>query len=136
MNRRSIACALAACCLVASGARADTRETQRRNLERYTPYLQDPVESFPFWRLHEWQLVGPLDVVVWSTIKDAYLVRVRAPCPRLEWARSIAVTSKQSHQVSARFDEVLAGGDRCPIEQIRPIDLVRMRADAHDDARR
>lgn len=126
MHCLSTRVALAACCVAAAAAHADTRETQRRNLERYTPYLQDPVDAFPFWRLHKWQLVGPLEVVVWSTIKDAYLVQVRAPCPRLEWARSIAVTSKQSHQVSARFDEVRAGGDHCPIEEIRPIDLARM----------
>ena len=129
MNRLPIACVLAACCLAAASAHADTRETQRKNLERYAPYLQDPVDAFPFWSLHKWQLVGPLEVVVWSTIKDAYLVQVRAPCPRLEWARSIAVTSKQSHQVSARFDEVRVDGDRCPIDRIRPIDLARMAAE-------
>lgn len=128
MNRLSIACVVAACGLAAA-AHADTRETQRRNLERYTPYMQDPVDAFEFWTLHKWQLVGPLEVVVWSTIKDAYLVRVRAPCARLEWARSIALTSKQSHRVSARFDELRAGGDRCPIDEIRPIDLARMAAE-------
>lgn len=129
MHRFPVRIALAAYCLAAATVHADTRETQRRNLERYTPYLQEPVDAFAFWTLHKWQLVGPLEVVVWSTIKDAYLVRVRAPCPRLEWAHGIALTSKQSHQVSVRFDEVRVGGDRCPIEQIRPIDLARMAAD-------
>lgn len=122
-----IATTLAVLALAIGGlARADTRETQQQNLDKYTPYLGAPVEEFPFWSLYKWQLVGPLKVVVWSTIKDAYLVTVRSPCSRLEWARGISVTSKQTHVVSARFDEVRVDGDRCQIEQIQPIDIERM----------
>lgn len=107
-------------------AHADTRATQAKNLEKYTPYLQAPVEDFRFWSLYKWQLVGPQQVVVWSTVKDAYLLTVEAPCPKLEWANGIGLTSQQSHRVSRRFDFLTAGKDRCRIEKIEPIDTARM----------
>jgi hypothetical protein len=112
--------------LIAGSAAADTRAVQQQNLEKYTPYLQEPVDSFRFWSLYKWQLVGPEKVVIWSTIKDAYLVTVEQPCSGLEWAHGIGVTSKQSHKVSKSFDSVTAGKQRCRISEIRPIDTKRM----------
>ncbi|MGA8278864.1 MAG: DUF6491 family protein [Rhodanobacteraceae bacterium] len=107
-------------------ANADTRATQQRNLDKYTPYLETPVDSFQFWSLYKWQLAGPDKVVVWPTIKKAYLLTVEQPCPRLEWTSSIGITSVQLHQVSKRFDYVALRGDRCRITKIQPIDVGRM----------
>jgi hypothetical protein len=107
-------------------AHADTRATQQHNLEKYTPYLQAPVEEFEFWTLYKWQLVGPEQVVVWSTIKDAYLITVEKPCPRLEWAHGIGLTSTQTHKIARRLDFVTFEHDRCRIEEIQPIDTRRM----------
>ncbi len=107
-------------------AHADTRATQQENLDKYTPYLEAPVEDFRFWSLYKWQLVGPQKVVVWSTVKDAYLLTVEKPCPKLEWADGIGLTSQQSHRISRRFDFVTLKNDRCRIEKIEPIDTVRM----------
>ncbi|GAA0723083.1 DUF6491 family protein [Dokdonella soli] len=107
-------------------AQADTRATQQKSLDKYTPYLKAPVDGFTFWSLYKWRLVGPQKVVVWSTIKDAYLLTVEANCPKLEWAHGIGLTSQQSHQVSKRLDYVTIARDRCRIEEIRPIDTARM----------
>ena len=115
--------------LVAGAAHADTRATQQKNLDSYTPYLQAPVDSFTFWSLYKWQLVGPQKVVVWTTVKDAYLLTVETPCTKLEWANGIGLTSQQSHQVSRRFDYVTAGNDQCRIDEIQPIDIARMNRD-------
>ena len=112
--------------LVARPAQADTRATQQKSLERYTPYLEAPVEDFTFWSLYKWQLVGPQKVVVWSTIKDAYLLTVAEPCPKLEWANGIGLTSQQLHRISRRFDFVTLANDRCRITRIQPIDTARM----------
>ncbi|MGA9423012.1 MAG: DUF6491 family protein [Rhodanobacteraceae bacterium] len=107
-------------------ANADTRATQQRNLDEYTPYLEAPVGSFQFWSLYKWRLAGPDKLVVWSTIKKAYLLTVETPCPRLEWAPTIGITSVQLHRVSTRFDYVTMRDDRCRITRIQPIDLARM----------
>lgn len=133
MTRQWVAGILLALTLVA-GAHADTRETMQKNLARYEKYLGDPVDQFQFWTLYKWQLVGPTKVVVWSTINDAYLVTVEDPCPDLEWANTIALTSKQSHFVSAKFDSVTFGKGQCQIKQIQPIDYKRMLKDGPDDA--
>lgn len=124
------------CLLIAlgvSGAQAQTRKTQQRNLERFEKYAGAPIESFEFWSLYKWQLVGPEKVVVWSTINDAYLITVEKPCSRLEWTKAIAVTSKQTHMVSSKFDYVKLGSDQCAIEEIRPIDYRRMIKDGPGD---
>lgn len=113
---------------VAGAAHADTRATMQETLERYTPFVGEPVEAFTFWSLHKWKPAGPTKLIVWPTIKDAYLVTVEDPCPRLEWARGIGLSSQQSHQVRVRTDYVETGGQRCRIEEIRPIDLEAMNA--------
>ena len=121
---------LLALALLAAGiAHADTRETQRKNLDEYTPYLQPAIEGFQFWSLYKWQLVGPDKVVVWSTINEAYLITVDQPCPKLEWADSIGLTSQQSRRISSRFDYVTMRGDRCRIIDTQPIDSKRLQKD-------
>jgi hypothetical protein len=121
--------ALALGLLACGPAGADTRATMRENLARYEPYLGAPVESFPFWTLYKWQLVGPLQVVVWSNTKDAWLLTVESPCTRLEWSHGIGLSSNVSHHVTRRLDAVVLGTDSCRIEEIRPIDTGRMQKD-------
>ena len=116
--------------LLVGGARADTPETQSENFERFTPYLQRPVEQFKFWSMYKWQLVGPDKVVVWTTIDDAYLLTVETPCTQLQWSRDLGVTSQASHTVMRRMDAVVAGNDRCRILEIRPVDYRLMQSES------
>ena len=118
---------LAALCV--GGAQAQTRKTQQENLERFEKYAGEPVDQFQFWSLYKWQLVGPTKVVVWPTINEAYLLTVNEPCPGLEWANTIGVTSKQRHLVSSKFDYVTYGKGQCQISEIRPIDYKTMLKD-------
>ena len=130
---RNVLAAIAfASVLAAPVASAQTRATQQQNLERFEKYAGAPIDEFEFFSLYKWQLVGPEKVVVWSTINDAYLITVEKPCPGLEFARGIAVTSKQRHIVSAKFDEVTYGKGRCQIAQIRPVDYRQMLKDGPD----
>jgi hypothetical protein len=121
---------LAALCV--GGAQAQTRKTQQENLERFEKYAGEPVDQFQFWSLYKWQLVGPTKVVVWPTINEAYLLTVNEPCPGLEWANTIGVTSKQRHLVSSKFDYVTYGKGQCQISEIRPIDYKTMLKDGPD----
>lgn len=121
---------LAALCV--SGTQAQTRKTQQENLERFEKYAGAPVDQFQFWSLYKWQLVGPTKVVVWPTINEAYLLTVNEPCPGLEWANTIGVTSKEGHLVSSKFDFVTYGKGQCQISEIRPIDYKTMLKDGPD----
>ncbi len=131
MNRRLAASLFAMLAIVVAGmdATADTPETQQKNLDRYTPYLQAPVDQFQYWSLYKWQLVGAEKIVVWTTVKDAYLLTVEQPCSQLQWANGITLSTQQSRFVSRRLDYVNADGDRCRIAQIQPIDYARLLQD-------
>lgn len=126
MKNYRIAGLVALMALAVGPAQADTHATQQKSLEKFTPYLQAPVDDFQYWSLYKWQLVGPEKIVVWTTIKDAYLLTLETPCPRLEWAHGLSLTSKQSHLIAKRMDFVRFARDRCRIEEIQPIDIKRM----------
>lgn len=119
-------CALLLC--MPAAACAQTREVQERNLAEYLEYAGAPIDHFRFWRLTGWELVGPRQLVVWPGLTEAYLLTVDPPCPDLEWAKTIGLTSN-AHTVTARFDSVDVGREKCRIAEIRPIDYERYRAD-------
>lgn len=131
MNRRFAASLFAALVGASAGmlAHADTPETQQKNLDRYTPYLLPPVDQFSYWSLYKWQLVGAEKIVVWTTVKDAFLLTVEQPCAKLQWASGITLSTQQSRFVSRRLDYVNAEGDRCRIIQIQPLDYARLLKD-------
>lgn len=131
MKTGRAACVALAMLSIAS-AGAQTRKTQQENLERFEKYAGAPIDQFEFWSLYKWQLVGPEKVVVWPTINDAYLLTVDSPCPGLEWAKTIGVTSKQRHIVSSKFDYVTYGRGQCQISEIRPIEYKAMMKDGPD----
>jgi type II secretory pathway pseudopilin PulG len=132
MKTRLVAGVFLAVLLIAS-AGAQTRKTQEQDLERFEKYAGAAIDEFDFWSLYKWKLVGPEKVVVWSTINDAYLITVDQPCPGLEWTKAIGVTSQQKRIVSRKFDYVTYGkGQRCHINEIRPIDYKQMLKDGED----
>ena len=98
--------------------------TQQRELEqlaRYEQFAGTPVEEMPFWRMQGYENLGKDAVLVWTSVKDAWLIRVFEPCIDLPWANSIGLTSNM-HRVSAKFDFVLAKQSRCMIKSIQPVD--------------
>jgi hypothetical protein len=60
-------------------------------------------------------------------MNEAWLLRVWDNCPDLMFVNGIRVTRTGS--TISRFDKVMAGRDACPIQEIRPIDTARMKAD-------
>lgn len=110
------------------------KERQDAQRARYESYAGAPVESFTWLgRYDSWQSIGTNEVVVWTTPFQAYLIKVAPPCDNLQFANRIGLTSTAS-TVSARFDFVKVGRWRCPIQEIRPVDYQRMRADLRKEA--
>jgi hypothetical protein len=106
---------------------------QRQDAQRtsYETHAGSPIQQFTWLgRYDSWQPIGTNELVVWTTPTQAYLIKVAPPCENLEFTDRIGLTST-ANTVSARFDFVKVGGDRwrCPIQQIRPIDYVKMRQD-------
>ena len=103
------------------------RETKRAEL--YQKYAGPPVDSFTYLgRYDSWTSLGQNQVVVWTTINQAYLITVRSPCPELPFAQHIGLTQTQ-HTVSQRFDFVIVGRDKCWIQTIQPVDYLQMKRD-------
>jgi len=118
-----------------SSAFADTAEHQSEQFARFSRFAGAPTDKFTMVDMYQWQVVGPQDVVIWPTIKEAFLIKVDQPCSRLQWTHALGVTQSQKWTVSRRFDFVTAGGDRCRIVEMRPVDIAAMRKAEPDDGR-
>ena len=102
--------------------------------DRYNAYAGPPVDHFTWMgRYDSWEPIGRDQLVVFTGVSDAYLLRLSPPCNDLQFRNSIGLTST-AHTVYARLDSVNVGDWRCPIEEIRKIDYHRMKADLRLDA--
>jgi hypothetical protein len=107
------------------------REDDRETLQRFMQYADLPVDRFTkLGGITGWRPLGRDHLVVWTNINDAYLLTVSRPCDDLRFANTIGVTSTGSSITT--FDKVLAGNDRCPIVEIRPVDYKRMKQDMRE----
>jgi len=129
----AVVLALPAC---ASGGTPDSDR-----LALYQAHAMPPVESFRYLnRIDGWTPLGDTAVAIWTHPNEAYLLEVDTPCPDLEFAQAIGLTSN-SGTVYSRFDKVIprAGGSTrtmpCPIRQIRPLDVKALKS-AEKDIRR
>ncbi len=93
----------------------------------YTEYAGEPVKSFWLSRFDGWSAVDDDQLVVWSGVNKAYLIKVVGFCPDLKFANAIGITSTAG--TVDKFEKVIVGRDRCMISEIRPIDVKQMKAD-------
>jgi hypothetical protein len=124
------ALALASSC-ASSGPGPDERMSER--LALFERHAGPPVDKFRFWDMKRFEVLGDYTVAVWTTIDDAWLITVMAPCTGLEYANSIGLSSTQ-RQVYQRFDVVQFDDQRCRIREIRSVDGRAL--DAEEDALR
>ncbi len=117
-----LAAALASGCASSSGI-----SRSEELLDRYEPYVGEPVSSFTAFRQESWQPLSRNQLVLWTSINDAYLLTVTNNCPNMMSTNAVSVTSTGSS--ISTHDAVLVRGDRCRIEEIQPIDVRRMKAD-------
>ena len=109
------------------------REREAVRLAEYEQFAGAPVDEFHFWRMDRWESLGPLTVAIWSEPGKAWLIRVRKPCPGLEFAQIVGVSSTLN-RVNRNFDTVNFEGMRCRIAELRPIDVKAMRAARREQA--
>jgi len=101
------------------------RETARRDL--FHKYAGPPIDGFTYLgRYDGWASIGRYELVVWTTINDAYLITVSPPCEDLQFANRIGLT-QTAHQVTQRFDFVKVGHWKCMIKTIQPVNYLAMK---------
>jgi hypothetical protein len=103
------------------------RSMANRDYARYEPYLEEPIDGFTAFRHDSWQPISRNQLVLWTSNNDAYLLTVAGNCSDLPFAETVHVTTT-GNEIS-KFDSVIVRGWRCPITEIQPIDIQRMKAD-------
>lgn len=119
----------------AAGPSAAEPTTQQRALARYEAYAGPPVDSFT-WLGHfdSWEGLGENRLLVYTTPRDAYLLKIAPPCDLRFVVNKVGITSSNA-AVYKGLDSVVvnnaaAGGPwQCAILEIRPVDVRRMKAD-------
>lgn len=126
--------ALALTAVVASGCASGlSRTSGDQVLARYEPYIGEPIHSFTAFRQQSWQPVSRNQLILWTSISDAYLLTITNNCPDLMFSNSVSVSSTASS--ISTLDHVTVRGDRCLIQKIQPIDMRAYRRDREANAR-
>lgn len=118
---------LATTALAAGCAAGGSVSRSDQALEKYEPYIGEPIRGFTAFRIDSWQSVDRNHLILWTGINDAWLITVGGSCPDLMFTDRIRVTST-GNQVST-FDKVMVRGDTCLIDTIQPINVRQMKAD-------
>ncbi len=113
--------------LLAGCAGGVDRLTGETPLERYSSYAGTPVDRFTAFNVTGWTALSDSQLVLWTGVNEAWLVTVWNGCRDLQFANRIRVAHTGSS--ITRFDQIIVGRDRCPISEIRPVDVRQMRAD-------
>ncbi|MDE2264074.1 MAG: hypothetical protein KGL45_16245 [Gammaproteobacteria bacterium] len=123
---------LVAAALLASCSGIPLRQREAAERSRFEAYAGKPVDHFTWLtRYQGWEPISPDQLVVWTDINQAYLIKVFHPCTNLMFARRIGLTST-ADSVYAHFDFVHSEGWRCMISTIQPVDYLRMRHDLRE----
>ena len=118
---------VAATCALTMGCATGVARTHSTEALHYADYAGTPIDSFVSFNIDGWESVGRDQLVVWTGVNDAYLLKVWDNCRDLQFAQRIAVT--QTGSSVTRGDSVRVGHDRCPISEIRRIDIKQMKLD-------
>jgi hypothetical protein len=91
----------------------------------YSEFAGEPIDSFTAFDIDSWEPVSRNQLVVWTGVNDAYLLTVWKSCHDLMFTDRVAV-NRTGNSVT-RLDSVVVRGERCPIEDIRAVDIKRMK---------
>ncbi|WP_298573591.1 DUF6491 family protein [uncultured Luteimonas sp.] len=131
ISKLKVVALAASLALAACASDSGLRTEEKRAL--YQSHAGEPVSSFRYFgSINGWSPLGDSALVVWTRPSEAWLLTLQGPCPDLEFAPAIGLTS-QMNQVHARFDKVIAHGAGsmqlpCHIREIRPLDVKALRA--------
>jgi hypothetical protein len=125
----SAAIAVALTLLAACSAGVPVRQDPEEVRNRYQAYAGAPIDHFTWLgRYHGWEALGRDELVLFTSMNNAYLLKVSPPCHDLRTAEGVGFTSTGG-SVYARLDSITTRAWRCRILQIRRVDYRRMKAD-------
>src|SRR3546814_4043332 len=87
---------------VTASACASTGMSDADKLATYRAHAGAPVDSFRYFgSINGWTSLGDTPVAVWTRPSDAWLLELSGPCPDIEYAPMLGVTSqvrREEHQ--------------------------------------
>jgi len=86
-----------------------------------------PVSSVVYRGTFSWEALGDHSLLLWETPQRAYFVDVQPTCDDFPWAMNIVVDFRNM-TLDSKFDNILVGGRRCQIYEIRPVDVKGLKA--------
>ena len=90
----------------------------------------DSLPEIRWSELHNWQRDSDSSVVLWTRPNRAYLVTLENECHALRSAKTIKVAGVDAFERRLRpTDELQFGGTKCPVSDIKAIDLDAMKRD-------
>lgn len=106
-----------------------TGPSRRDELDlKYVDYAGEPVDQIRSMKgIDGWTPISRNQLVIWTGHNEAWLIKVWDGCMNLSFANAIQVT--QTGRTITRFDKVLVENESCPILEMRPVDVARMKAD-------
>jgi hypothetical protein len=109
-------------------------ERDQQLQQKYLEYAGAPVDHFNYLgHFDSWRALSDTQLVVWTTINQAYLLSVAQPCINLQFAQRIGVSATVG-TVNRGLDYVLVERQRGQIAAIRPVDYKKMMADRRKPA--
>ena len=129
MTYRTVSVCVAVALLAAACSGIAQRANDQQQLQQYLQYAGAPIDHFTYLsRYDSWRSLSRTQLVVWTTINEAYLLTVREPCINLQFTQRIGL-STTAGTVTNLLDSVLVDRERCQITEIRQVDYKKMRAD-------
>jgi hypothetical protein len=129
-NALQLGSLLGAVALLGACSSIPLKEREEAERARIEAYAGQPVDHFTWLgRYDGWKALSGDEALVWTTPDKAYLIKVFTPCEDLRFASTIGLTSTLDTVYSHGLDYLKVRGERCPIEQIRPVDYGRLQAE-------
>ena len=125
---KSIAAIVLGAAIAAAGnASAGGKSAHREN---YAAFAGEPIPEFRFTQLHNWQRIGDRTVVLWTRPNTAYLLTLASACDDLNsgFVLKIGGVDGVNGRLRAGTGQISSGQLHCRVKEIRPIDLVALKA--------
>jgi hypothetical protein len=104
------------------------RQDDQSQFDRNMRYAGAPIDHFTYLGRYDSWLLSRNQLLVWTSPNDAYLLTVADFCNDLQFVQRIGLSSTGGSV--SRLEAITFDHQRCPINEIRPVDYRQMRRDA------
>jgi hypothetical protein len=112
---------------ILSGCASGVSRIHSSDTLKYSDYAGAPIERFTAFNINGWESLARDKLIVWTGVNEAYMLTVWSTCPDLEFVQRVGL--QHTGSMISRLDSVRVGHTRCPIQEIRPLDIKQMKAD-------